>query len=76
MEQVEKPPVWGRLFVAGLIFAGIGLTGASIVTRLQAIENYPRVAYDILQQSCDTRALADPLQNVNARIPTIEERPC
>ena len=57
MEQVEKPPVWGRLFVAGLIFAGIGLTGASIVTRLQAIENYPRVAYDILQQSCDTRAL-------------------
>lgn len=76
MEQVEKPPVWGRLFVAGLIFAGIGLTGASMVTRVKAIENYPRIAYDLLQQSCDTRAIADPLQRADNRIPTIEDRPC
>lgn len=76
MEQVEKPPVWGRLFVAVLIFAGIGMTGASVATRLQAIENYPRVAYDLLQQSCDTQSLADPLQSVNAKIPTMENRPC
>lgn len=76
MEQVEKPPVWGRLFVAGLIFAGVSLTGASMVTRVKAIENYPRVVYDLLQQSCDTMALADPLQKANSGIPTIEERPC
>lgn len=77
MEQVEKTPVWGRLFVAGLIFAGIGLTGTSMITRVKAIENYPRVVYDLLQQqSCDTRALADPLQKANGGIPTIEERPC
>lgn len=76
MEQVEKTPVWGRLFVAGLIFVGVGLTGASMVTRVKAIENYPRVVYDLLQQSCDTRAIADPLQKTNGGIPTIEERPC
>ncbi len=77
MEQVERPPVWGRLFVAGLIFAGIGLTGASMITRVKAIENYPRVVFDLLQQqSCDTRAMADPLQRVGGGIPTIENRPC
>ena len=76
MEQVEKSPVWGKVFVAGLIVAGIGLTGASMVTRVKAIENYPRVVYELLQQSCDTRALADPLQNANTGIPTIEDRPC
>lgn len=76
MEQVEKPPVWGRLFVAGLILCGIGLTGASVATRLEAIENYPRVAYDILQQSCNTQSFAAPLHNVNERIPTIENHPC
>lgn len=76
MEQVEKPPVWGRLFVAGLIFAGIGMTGASMFTRVKAIENQPRAVYDLQQQSCDGRALADPLQKANAGIPTIEERPC
>lgn len=76
MEQVENTPVWGRLFVAGFIFAGVGLTGASMVTRVKAIENYPRVVYELLQQSCDTRALADPLQNANTGIPTIEDRPC
>ena len=76
MEQIEKPPVWGRLFVAGLIVAGIGLTGASMVTRVKAIENYPRVAYDILQQSCDTRAMPDPLQRADGGIPTISDRPC
>lgn len=76
MEQVEKPPVWGRLFVAGLIFAGIGLTGASMVTRVKAIENQPRAIYDLQQQSCDGRALADPLQKADSGIPTIEDRPC
>lgn len=76
MEQVEKPPVWGRLFVAVMIFAGVGLTGASMVTRVKAIENYPRVVFELLQQSCDMRAMPDPLQKADGRIPTIDDRPC
>lgn len=41
MEYVEQRPVWDRILVAGLIFAGIGLTGTSMVTRFKAIEEYP-----------------------------------
>jgi hypothetical protein len=45
MEHVEQRPVWDRLIVAGLIFAGIGLTGTSMVTRVKVIEEYPSSAY-------------------------------
>lgn len=76
MEQVDKPLLWGRLFVAGLIVVGIGLTGASMVTRVKAIENQPRVVFNLLQQSCNTETLADPVRNASFGIPTIEERPC
>jgi hypothetical protein len=76
MEHLKQPPVWGRVFVAELIFAGIGLTGASMVTRVKAIANQPHAIYDLQQQLCDGQALADLLQKANSGIPTIEERPC
>jgi len=47
-----------------------------MVTRVKAIENQPRAIYDLQQQSCDGRALADPLQKADSGIPTIEDRPC
>ena len=45
MEHVEQRPVWDRIVVAGLILAGIGLTGTSMVTRFNAIEEYPRAGH-------------------------------
>lgn len=40
MEHVEQRPVWDRIVVAGLMFAGIRLTRTGMVTRFKAIEEY------------------------------------
>ena len=66
----------GRLFVVALIVAGIGLTGASIVTRVKATKNQPRIVYDILQQSCGTWDLDDPIHKADGIIPSTLDRSC
>ena len=64
IQQDDKKSMWPQLFVTGLIVLGVGMTGASMIKRVQAIENYPRIVVDILQQSCDTSAFANPMENV------------
>tara|TARA_R110000868_G_scaffold4155_43_gene25644 strand:+ start:9366 stop:9596 length:231 start_codon:yes stop_codon:yes gene_type:complete len=76
MDQDEQFPLRAKFFVAGLILLGIGLTGASMVKRVQAIEQYPRAVVSILQQSCDTSAYANPLTNVRGESTKMIDRPC
>ena len=52
------------------------MTGASMIKRVQAIDNYPRIVVDILQQSCDTSAFANPMKNVRSETTQMIDRPC
>ncbi len=76
MNQDEPNPLRAKIFVAGLIILGIGLTGTSMVKRVQAIEDYPRVVISILQQSCNTNAYANPMTNVRGESTMMIDRPC
>jgi hypothetical protein len=76
IQQDEEQSKWPQLFVAGLIVVGVSLTGVSMVKRVQAIENYPRIVVNILQQSCDTNAFANPMENVRGETAQMIDRPC
>ena len=52
------------------------MTRANMIKRVQAIENYPRIVVDILQQSCDTSAFANPMENVRSETTQMIDRPC
>lgn len=76
MDQDEAKPRRAKLFVAGLIVVGVALTGNSLVQRVEAIENYPRMIFNVVQQSCDTNPYANPLANVRGESANMTDRPC
>jgi len=76
IQHDDKKSMWPQLFITGLIVIGVGLTGASMIKRVEAIENYPRIVVNILQQSCDTNAFANPMENVRGETTQMIDRPC
>ena len=76
MEQDDQAPERAKLFVAVLIVVGVGLTGMSMVKRVHAVGDYPRIVVDLIQQSCDTSAFANPLTNVRGESSKMVDRPC
>lgn len=76
IQRDDKKSMWPQLFITCLIVMGVGLTGASMIKRVEAIENYPRIVVNILQQSCDTNAYANPMENVRGETTHMIDRPC
>ena len=76
MDQDEPKPLRAKFFIAGLIVLGVGLTGTSLMKRVEAISHYPRVTVNIAQQSCDTSAFANPMANIRGESSEMIDRPC